>query len=208
MSCTINVPVSIIAAASHAMAKQDIRYYLNGMMIERSEHGGVRVVATDGQHLIAARANDASIKQRKIQQYILPRDFILAIVKSAKKGANIEIKIAKSGSVSCRSDTVTHHCNVIEGKFPNWKGVIPDDDTILGPTEVNPALMESVNKSYKSLCQHTSLGWRQAGVQFVTRGHSDAIMATYGSEVIGINCLAIVMPMRGREIKSFKEVKV
>lgn len=85
MSCTINVPVSIIAAASHAMAKQDIRYYLNGMMIERSEHGGVRVVATDGQHLIAARANDASIKQRKIQQYILPRDFILAIVKSAEE---------------------------------------------------------------------------------------------------------------------------
>lgn len=208
MSTTINVSVAILAIASHAMAEKDVRYYLNGMMIERSEHGGVRVVATDGSHLIACRDENATIKQMKIQKYILPRDLVLAIVKSAKKGSSVEIKINKEGVIEARSGSVTNHSHVIEGKFPDWQAVIPTDDTIFGAVEVNPSLMRDIDSAYKSLCNHTGLSPRQAGMQWVTRGPIDHVMAEFGNYFKGIHCMAILMPMRGREIKSFKETKV
>ncbi|MGP1664347.1 MAG: hypothetical protein ACTS5I_00225 [Rhodanobacter sp.] len=44
---TLTIPTAILAAVAPFMAKKDVRYYLNGAMVETAA-GGLRAVATDG----------------------------------------------------------------------------------------------------------------------------------------------------------------
>ena len=208
MSCTINVPVSIIAAAAHAMAKDDVRYYLNGMMIEKSTNGGVRVVATNGHHMIVIRSAKATIKQRIKSQYIIPRDMINRIAKEGKKGGDVEFKISSNKSVSARISDVTFHGKVIEGRFPDWEKVIPKDDSLTGPAEIAPQYMESVLKAHITLCKLEGYGIKYSGLVWHMRGAGEPAMAVFGSSVDGIEGIAVVMPLRNKEIKSYREVKV
>lgn len=208
MSATIKVPVSIIAAASHAMAKQDIRYYLNGMMIEKSPHGGVRVVATNGHHLIAIRAIGATIKQRVKAQYIIPRKTVEVIVKAGKSGGMIEFKISSNGSFSARVSETTFHGDLIDGKFADWERAMPDDDSLSGPVEIAGHYIESVIKANAALCKLEGQGVRYNGVTWHMRGEKAPAVAVFGQSIEGIHAIAVVMPVFNRNAASFKETKV
>lgn len=208
MSATINMPVSIIAAASHAMAKQDIRYYLNGMMIEKSPHGGVRVVATNGHHLIALRSAKATIKQRKKAQYIVPAKMILSIVKAAKQGLEVEFKVSSAGEVSARVGDVTYHDKIIEARYPEWEKTIPEDDTLSGPVEVAPQYIESVIKAHTSLCKFEGRGTKYNGIRWHMRGNNKPLIATFGDALDEVDALAVIMPLHCHTIESYKAVKV
>ena len=59
--------------ASHAMAVKDVRYFLNGVMIEVSSYGSLRLVCTDGHRMAVIDVNgDHNIEEG---QYIMPTDF-------------------------------------------------------------------------------------------------------------------------------------
>lgn len=208
MSATINIPVSVIAAASHAMAKQDIRYYLNGMMLEKSSNGGVRVVATNGHHLIAIRSEKGTIKQRIKQQYIIPNKMIQSIVKSGKKGGTVEFKISSNKSLSARVGDVTYHDKIIEGRFPEWERVLPQDDSLIGPVDVAPQYIESVIKAHNSLCKLEEYGRLLTGIKWHMRGPDEPLIAVFGDAFSGVSALAIVMPLKNGKIESYKEVKL
>ncbi len=208
MSCTINVPVSIIAAASHAMANQDIRYYLNGMMIEKSPNGGVRVVATNGHHMIVIRSARATIKQRVKAKYIIPRKMIESIVKAGKKGGDVEFKISANKAIAARIGDATFHDVLIDGRFPDWQNVMPIDDTLTGPVEIASKYVESVTKASDSLCKIEGYGTRYNGVTWHMRGQKEPAIGVFGQCIDGIEAIAVVMPVFNREAKSFKEVKV
>ncbi|QHJ81508.1 MAG: hypothetical protein [Bacteriophage sp.] len=208
MSATINVPVSIISAAAHAMAKEDIRYYLNGLMIEKSPHGGVRVVATNGHHLIAIRAIGATIKQRVKSQYIIPRKTIEVIVKAGKSGGMVEFKISSNGSFSARVGEATFHGDLIDGKFADWERAMPDDDSLSGPVEIAGHYIESVIKANAALCKLEGQGVRYNGVTWHMRGEKAPAVAVFGQSIEGIHAIAVVMPVFNRNAASFKETKV
>lgn len=208
MSATINIPVSVIAAASNAMAKQDIRYYLNGMMVEKSSNGGVRVVATNGHHLIVIRAANGRIQQRKKAQYIIPAKMILSIVKAAKPNMEVELKISSSGQVSARIADVTFHEKIIEGRFPDWEKVIPDDDQSTGPTGLAPQYVESVVKAHNSIWKFEGVGSRFHGIEWYMRGADKPVIAVFGGAFEDIHALAVVMPLYSGKIESYKEVKL
>jgi DNA polymerase III subunit beta len=208
MSATIKVPVSIIAAASHAMAKQDIRYYLNGMMIEKSSHGGVRVVATNGHHLIVVRSASATIQQRKKAQYIIPGKMILSIIKAAKQGMEVEFKVSSNGQVSARISDVTFHEKIIEARYPDWEKTIPEDDTVSGPVEVAPQYIDSAIKAHSSLCKFEGRGTKYNGIRWHMRGNNKPLIATFGDALDEVDALAVIMPLHCSSIESYKAVKV
>lgn len=208
MSATINVPVSIIAAASYAMAKEDIRYYLNGMMIEKSPHGGVRVVATNGHHMIAIRAAGATIKQRVKSQYIIPRKTIEAIVKAGKSGGMVDFKISSNRSFSARVEETTFHGDLIDGKFTDWERAMPDDDSLSGPAEIAGHYIESVIKANAALCKLEGQGVRYNGLTWHMRGEKSPSVAVFGQSIEGIHAIAVVMPVFNRNAVSFNETKV
>jgi len=69
----------LIERSAFAMAQQDVRYYLNGMLIEVSS-GMLRAVATDG-HRLAMCSMQAGIEQPDRHQVIVPRKGILELAR-------------------------------------------------------------------------------------------------------------------------------
>ena len=110
--------------AKHIAPKSDVRYYLNGVLLEVTDKGRY-YVATCGHKLVAIRE---SRQEDDIEgQYILPRDVILGI-KIQKAGRNpveyadLDVSGAKPKLDYCGTGTVF---SCIDGKFPDWRRVMP-----------------------------------------------------------------------------------
>ncbi|MCP5265701.1 MAG: DNA polymerase III subunit beta [Burkholderiaceae bacterium] len=106
-----------------AMAQQDIRYYLNGMLlVTDGEH--VRVVATDGHRLAycEARIEGADLAR---QEVIIPRKTVLELQRLLSDTDElVEIDVA-ANQVRFRFAEVEMLSKLVEGKFPDYQRVIP-----------------------------------------------------------------------------------
>ncbi|MFA7240184.1 MAG: DNA polymerase III subunit beta [Sulfuricellaceae bacterium] len=109
----------------YAMAVQDIRYYLNGLLLI-IEPGAIKLVATDG-HRLAMVAHDLPQLSNvtNIQEVILPRKSIIELVKLlADSDDEVNIEIGQNQVRFEFSNTVMSS-KIVEGKFPDYNKVIP-----------------------------------------------------------------------------------
>ncbi|WP_066456195.1 DNA polymerase III subunit beta [Castellaniella caeni] len=105
-----------------SMAQQDIRYYLNGLLLVL-EPGRVRAVSTDGHRLahsgIAVEGLDAQLDA------IIPRKTIHEMQRLLGDGDSpVQVDIA-AGQIRFRFDQIELVSKLVEGKFPDYKRVIP-----------------------------------------------------------------------------------
>ena len=112
----------LLGQVSFAMAVQDIRYYLNGILFV-AEGNTLSLVATDGHRLAFASAQlDVEVPK---QEVILPRKTVLELQRllSDADGA-IEMQFANNQAKFCFGgmEFVT---KLVEGKFPDYNRVIP-----------------------------------------------------------------------------------
>lgn len=115
------------------MATNDIRFYLNGFLIERAKNG-VYIVATNG-HILAA-IHDADGELDGADRVIVRRDAGLVSACRPKKHSVQNMVIIQNGRVSvapdfgCECTAVEKYVMpgscFIEGKYPEWKKVVPD----------------------------------------------------------------------------------
>lgn len=106
----------------YAMAQQDIRYYLNGLLMVL-EPGIVKVVATDGHRLSLASMTAESINQAA--EAILPRKTVTELIKLlADTDEEVKISLGKN-LVTFTFGNINLVSKVIEGKFPDYNKVIP-----------------------------------------------------------------------------------
>jgi DNA polymerase-3 subunit beta len=70
---------SLLGLVQYAMAQQDIRYYLNGLLMV-VEEGQLKLVATDG-HRLAYASREVGGKNLSKQEVILPRKTIIELSK-------------------------------------------------------------------------------------------------------------------------------
>lgn len=106
----------------YAMAQQDIRYYLNGLLMIL-EPGVIKVVATDGHRLSLASMEAASIAQAA--EAILPRKSVTELIKLlADVDDEVRIRLGKN-LVTFSFGNINLVSKVIEGKFPDYNKVIP-----------------------------------------------------------------------------------
>lgn len=114
----------IIEKVAPAMAVQDVRYFLNGMLLEFTQ-GRLRGVATDG-HRLALADVEASIEGDPVA-VIIPRKAVLEINRMLEKDAD-PIKVAVGQSCLCldRGD-VRLRTKLLDGQFPNYESVIPKE---------------------------------------------------------------------------------
>ena len=105
-----------------AMAQQDIRYYLNGMLLV-IDRGSLQAVATDGHRLSwASLAVDGDFTR---QEVILPRKTVLELGKLLTDSDDpVSIDILAS-QVRFRFANVELVSKVVDGKFPDYNRVIP-----------------------------------------------------------------------------------
>ena len=78
-SVTQKLLKDLIALVQYAMAQQDIRYYLNGLLMV-VENGELKLVATDG-HRLAFASKDVGSKELARQEVILPRKTVLELAR-------------------------------------------------------------------------------------------------------------------------------
>jgi len=113
---------ALLSRVQYAMAHQDIRYYLNGLLLV-TEGNLLKLVATDGHRLAFASAELSSSFEKN--EVILPRKTILELYKAlADNDEEVAIDIA-GNQVKFSFGSVVIHTKVVDGKFPDYNRVIP-----------------------------------------------------------------------------------
>jgi DNA polymerase-3 subunit beta len=113
---------NLLQLVQFAMAQQDIRYYLNGMLLVL-EGKILRVVATDGHRL--ALAETTLDKDAGKRELIVPRKTVLELVKLlAENDDPFNIYLGES-QVMFRLGSTQIVSKVVDGKFPDYQRVIP-----------------------------------------------------------------------------------
>ena len=116
----------LIDKTQFAMAHQDVRFYLNGLLLE-VESGRMRAVATDGHRLALSEVDLAQepAEGRDIQ-VIVPRKAVLELAKVIAEGD--EQICVELGRQSLRVDMGVKKLTskLVDGKYPDYAGVIPD----------------------------------------------------------------------------------
>jgi len=151
---TVTLNTTILAAlAKHIAPKTDVRYYLNGVHLEIS-HDGVTYVATDGHKLLAA--HEGLEKDDYVHApftLIIPRDVCIAIAKGTNKFPTATLKYERSDA-ECRMENVRSGVQVfkaIDGKFPDWKRVMPIEVKHGDHAEFNPDYLSDLFAAAKAI---------------------------------------------------------
>ena len=129
-SQTITVPQEVLGRlidkTHFSMAQQDVRYYLNGMLLES---GGkfLRTVATDGHRLALCQAelDGASLDE---QQVIVPRKGVLELQRLMTGEGAVDIVLG-ANHVRIELDGIRFTSKLIDGRFPEYDRVIPKDSS-------------------------------------------------------------------------------
>jgi DNA polymerase-3 subunit beta len=113
----------LIERTAFAMAQQDVRYYLNGLLFDLKGKT-LRCVSTDGHRLALCETElTESVESRK--QIIMPRKGVLELQRLLEDGdGDIELEVGNNHLRISRTD-VTFSTKLIEGKFPDYEAVIP-----------------------------------------------------------------------------------
>ncbi|KAF0812247.1 DNA polymerase III subunit beta [Andreprevotia sp. IGB-42] len=116
---------ALLGRVQYAMAHQDIRYYLNGLFLV-TEGNHLKLVATDGHRLAFASAElETSFDKNEV---ILPRKTILELFKLLQE-VDDEVAIEIAGNqVKFTFGNVVIHSKVVDGKFPDYNRVIPQNN--------------------------------------------------------------------------------
>ena len=112
----------LLGLVQYAMAQQDIRYYLNGLLMV-VEDGQLKLVATDGHRLAyAATALGGSLPR---QEVIVPRKTVLELSKLlAESDEPVSIELSAT-QAAFRFGAIELLSKLIDGKFPDYTRVIP-----------------------------------------------------------------------------------
>lgn len=115
----------MLSLVQYSMAVQDIRFYLNGLLMQ-VEGSELRLVATDGHRLAYASATlEGNFPKTEV---ILPRKTVLELIKLlTRPSENIQIELLEQQVRFTFNDSVIVS-KVIDGKFPDYNRVIPMDN--------------------------------------------------------------------------------
>ena len=113
----------LIERTAFAMAQQDVRYYLNGLLFDLRDQL-LRCVATDGHRLaLCETALENSVGTKR--QIIVPRKGVTELQRLLEGGdREVELEVGRS-HVRVKRDDVTFTSKLIDGRFPDYDAVIP-----------------------------------------------------------------------------------
>ncbi len=135
---------AMLDSTSFAMAQQDVRYYLNGLLVEVSADY-LRVVATDG-HRLAMHTERMKIAGATKTQVIVPRKGILELSRLLSDGDEGVSLVIGSNHIRARTRDFTFTSKLVDGKFPDYDRVLPKGgDKVL--TAVRGDLRQALNRT-------------------------------------------------------------
>jgi DNA polymerase III subunit beta len=143
----------LFLSVQYAMAQQDIRYYLNGLLLVSSSDK-ITVVATDGHRLALA---SAAHQNEGTQEVILPRKAILELSKLLSDSDDpVEVDLSPPQARFSFGGIILIS-KLVDGKFPDYGRVIPtthNKKLLLDRTELLQALQRAAiltNEKFKGV---------------------------------------------------------
>lgn len=112
----------LLSLVQYAMAQQDIRYYLNGLLLV-IEGNLLKVVATDGHRL--AFASSVLDREYEKQEVILPRKTVIELSKLLTDSDEDLVLEIRQNQVRFEFSSVVVISKVVDGKFPDYTKVVP-----------------------------------------------------------------------------------
>jgi DNA polymerase-3 subunit beta len=113
----------LLGRVQYAMAEQDIRYYLNGLLFS-VKPDRVLVAATDGHRLGIDSVLTDAVQPQELD-VILPRKAIIELIKLlGDDTGTVDIQVSPS-QVIFRTAVFELRSKVVDGKFPDYQRVIP-----------------------------------------------------------------------------------
>ena len=154
--------VELLCAVHFAMAQQDVRYYLNGMLFEFSA-SHFTVVATDG-HRLALRRSPLTQAGQAVQ-FIMPRKGVVELIRLLNKDSDKPVQLSYgSNTLRLEIDTLDLVSRLIDGRFPDYHRVIPEngDKIVLVERDAFRQLLQRVavltNEKYNAVRLHFQTG--------------------------------------------------
>jgi DNA polymerase III subunit beta len=127
---TIRIPQAelrrLIEKTQFSMAQQDVRYYLNGLLLE-IDGKVVRAVATDGHRLAMAQV-PLVIEVKAPAQIIIPRKAVIELQRLSSTEGEVEIAISNN-HVRIQFGGIRFTSKLIDGRFPDYGRVVPANPT-------------------------------------------------------------------------------
>jgi len=105
-----------------AMAQQDVRYYLNGLLLETGKKF-LRAVATDGHRLSLCQVELDTAKLTE-QQVIVPRKGVLELQRLMTGEGDLKVELG-TNHIRIHLDGNRFTSKLIDGRFPEYERVIP-----------------------------------------------------------------------------------
>lgn len=115
----------MIDSVQFAMANQDVRYYLNGVLFE-GDSSCLRAIATDGHRLAVASVDESPLKEGDKLHLIIPRKAINELLRllSDKPGDMVKIQTGDN-HIRLETEQFVFISKLIEGRFPDYRRVLP-----------------------------------------------------------------------------------
>src|SRR6202040_2445835 len=135
----------LIDKTHFAMAQQDVRYYLNGMLLE-TDGKALRAVATDG-HRLALCEMELPGKAKTNHQVIVPRKGVLELQRILGTEDTIELAVG-TNHVRAQIGEIRFTSKLIDGRFPEYGRVIPSNP---------PRTVEADRETLRQALQRTAI---------------------------------------------------
>ncbi len=158
-STSVSVPQvelqKAIKRTSFAMAQQDVRYYLNGLLLQLNDNE-LCCVSTDG-HRLALHRTEADVQTPEAVSAIIPRKAINELSRLMDgSDTRINLKLT-SRHLQVNLGDLQLTSKLIDGNFPNFEKVIPLDSpnvALVDREQLKQALSRSAilaNETYKGV---------------------------------------------------------
>jgi DNA polymerase-3 subunit beta len=112
----------LVEKTHFSMAQQDVRYYLNGLLLE-ADKKRLRAVATDGHRLALSEADLLSPASRE-EQLIVPRKGVLELSRLLEGEGEVQLALG-ANHIRVQLDGVRLTSKLIDGRFPEYSRVVP-----------------------------------------------------------------------------------
>lgn len=176
----------------------DIRYYLNGIYVEKAKQGGCYLVATDGHTMVIIHDAKATLAGAESLIFrVGPGLAAAAKTASNKMHKNLAYRLLVEGQrVKIATDFgaegdaelfVQAGRSLIEGKFPDWRKVVPDLD------KLKPGFGDGMNAHYLARLSKLTADRRFSGVTLWQAEATKAIVARLQTVT---EMIVVMMPLR------------
>ena len=151
--------VRLLAKTHFSMAQQDVRYYLNGLLLETGKNI-LRAVATDGHRLalceVVLEGQDLPEKQ-----VIVPRKGVLELQRLMGGAGELTIELG-SNHVRIQLEGIRFTSKLIDGRFPEYERVIP---------QITSNALSADRELFRSALQRTAIlsNEKYRGIRLVIR---------------------------------------